>query len=213
MICGGMESMSNAPFIYAHRPKPASISADALSDSLLIDGLTDESTHRHMGLIAEDYAKDYGFSREEQDAFAARSFKKVISATRNGLFKDEIIPVPVQKDGQHIEVTEDEQIKKVSFLFLPSPLRHVFFLLLSSAKKRCHDSAQYFLPLEPLRLQIAVELMMQQQPSSSSVANMHRPITFAYSPAFSPSVMLPLTRLSTESRLQMPSRSVFGLFI
>lgn len=111
ILAGGMESMSNAPFLLKGIREGIKFGNQNLYDSMLYDGLIDVYTNLHMGNCSEQVAKEKNISREEQDAFAIESYKRALSAQSNGLFKEEILPITV-KDKI---VEEDEEPKKVKF--------------------------------------------------------------------------------------------------
>jgi acetyl-CoA C-acetyltransferase len=114
IVAGGMESMSNAPH-YALLRKPQKLGNETLVDGLLKDGLTDAYNHQHMGNAAELCAREYKLSREMQDEYAIRSYKKAAEATKNNKFKNEIIPVTVEQKGGTQIIAADEDIDKVIF--------------------------------------------------------------------------------------------------
>lgn len=99
-ISGGMESMSNTPFYLAGQPtrKPGLGYGGSYSmvDGIARDGLTNVYDGEAMGVCAELCANTYGISRQEQDTYAAQSFRRAIDATANGFFKQEIVPVEVR---------------------------------------------------------------------------------------------------------------------
>ena len=115
VIAGGMENMSMAPFILKKGRYGYRMGHGELIDLMLYDGLQDPYTGRHMGEIADSAAQRYGFSREAQDEFAIRSYQLAQKAVKEGIFKDEIVPV-VRKTRKGEElVTEDEEPFKVDF--------------------------------------------------------------------------------------------------
>ena len=109
MVAGGTESMSNAPYLltgarWGYRMG----NADAL-DSMVYEGLTCAINSCHMGITAEEVAKKYGVSRKDQDAFAAASQKRAAHAIKEGLFRDEIVPVETsRKKGDAVRFDTDE---------------------------------------------------------------------------------------------------------
>lgn len=112
VVAGGMESMSNTPH-YIQQRKGNKMGHGLLVDGLLKDGLTDVYNNFHMGNAAEICAREYGLTREAQDAFAVASYEKAANATKKGKFKNEIIPISVaQKNGTTL-VSEDEDIFKI----------------------------------------------------------------------------------------------------
>lgn len=111
VVAGGMESMSNAPYLLTEMRRGRKFGDSGCVDSLVFDGLWDPFYDAHMGAICELTAKRYGISREEQDAFALQSHKKAMEATRSGMFRDEIVPIEVKKDREDIAVDTDETIR------------------------------------------------------------------------------------------------------
>lgn len=113
-MCGGTESMSNAPYMVRGARWGLKLRHTTFIDSLW-EGLTDPVYNVIMGMTAENLAEKYDISRQEQDEFAVQSHKKAFMATRMGKFKDEIVPVEVQKKvaGQVVAsefITQDECI-------------------------------------------------------------------------------------------------------
>ncbi|XP_073244941.1 acetyl-CoA acetyltransferase, mitochondrial-like [Porites lutea] len=115
MVAGGMESMSNVPFMVS-RDAPA-YGGHKMEDGIVKDGLWDVYNQIHMGNCAENTAAKLEISREDQDEFAISSYKKTAAAWQEGKFSNEIIPVSVpQRKGQpDVIFSEDEEYKKVSF--------------------------------------------------------------------------------------------------
>ncbi len=107
VVAGGQESMSQATHS-AHLRDGVKIGDTGMVDTLLTDGLMCAFNQCHMGITAENIAKRWEISRDEQDEFAARSQHKAEVAQKEGLFKDEIVPVPVRKRRETIVVDTDE---------------------------------------------------------------------------------------------------------
>ncbi len=107
VVAGGQESMSQATHS-AHLRDGVKIGDTGMVDTLLTDGLLCAFGQCHMGITAENIAKRWKLSREEQDEFAARSQQKTEAAQKEGLFKDEIVPVSVRKRRETIVVDTDE---------------------------------------------------------------------------------------------------------
>ncbi|HDC4404760.1 TPA: acetyl-CoA C-acetyltransferase [Enterobacter cloacae] len=106
VIAGGQENMSRAPHVLTDSRTGNS----QLLDSLVHDGLWDAFNDYHMGVTAENLAREYGISRELQDAYALSSQQKARAAIDSGRFRDEIVPVCTQRqNGQTIVVDTDEQ--------------------------------------------------------------------------------------------------------
>lgn len=109
-----MESMSNVPYYLRRGQTP--YGGVNLIDGIVFDGLTDVYNKFHMGNCAENTAKKYGITRQEQDTYAINSYKRSAEAWANNLFKDEIAPVTIKpKRGPEVTVTEDEEYKRVDF--------------------------------------------------------------------------------------------------
>ncbi|MCX7895503.1 MAG: thiolase family protein [Thermoanaerobaculum sp.] len=110
MVAGGMESMSNAPYLLPGARRGYRLGHGQLVDHMVFDGLWDPYGDKHMGNCAELCARHYGFTREEQDAFARASYERAIRATEAGDFAAEIVPVEVSAGkGQTTVVTRDEE--------------------------------------------------------------------------------------------------------
>lgn len=112
IVAGGMESMSNAPFLLTEMRRGKRFGDSTIVDSMTWDGLMDCYYEAHMGTLCESTVKRYQITREEQDAFALQSHRKAMEATRKGHFKDEIVPVRIKRDGEEIVVDEDETIRQ-----------------------------------------------------------------------------------------------------
>ncbi|MFZ4451279.1 acetyl-CoA C-acetyltransferase [Salibacterium aidingense] len=112
VIAGGMENMSQAPYLSMNAREGLGMGDKKLIDSMIHDGLTCAMENYHMGLTAENVNDQYGFSREEQDEFAASSQQKAAAARDNGFFQEEITPIEVpQRKGDPIVVEQDEHIR------------------------------------------------------------------------------------------------------
>ena len=105
VVAGGMESMSNAPYLLPKAREGMRLGHGQLVDSMIHDGLWDVYNDEHMGCCGEVVAEKHAVSRQEQDAYALDSHQKAIAATKAGKFKDEILPVPIpQKKGEPVDV-------------------------------------------------------------------------------------------------------------
>lgn len=126
VVTGGMESMTNIPFYLPKARYGYGYGNGEIIDGLAKDGLIDVYNEYAMGVCADNTAAKYGFSREDQDAFAISSYKRSASATESGKFSGEIIPIAVpQRKGDPIVVAEDEEFKRVKFEKIPN-LRPAF---------------------------------------------------------------------------------------
>ncbi|MDM5229281.1 acetyl-CoA C-acetyltransferase [Cytobacillus sp. NJ13] len=113
VIAGGMENMSQAPYILKNARNGFKMGDQKLIDSMISDGLWCAFNDYHMGVTAENLCSKYELSREEQDEFAAASQEKASKAIEEGKFKDEIVPVEIpQRKGDPIIFDTDEYPKK-----------------------------------------------------------------------------------------------------
>ena len=111
-VAGGMESMTNAPYLIPKLRSGARMGHVAAVDHMFLDGLEDAyESGRLMGTFAEDCADSFGFSREDQDNYATGSLKKALEAQRSGAFDREIVPVPNDRRGDSV-LSHDEQPRK-----------------------------------------------------------------------------------------------------
>ena len=126
VVTGGMESMSNIPYYIPKARFGYKYGSAQLVDGLERDGLQDAYGKMAMGVCADATATKFGISREDQDAYAIRSYERAAAATEAGKFQDEIVPVSIpQRKGDPVVMTEDEEYRKVRFDKIPS-LRPVF---------------------------------------------------------------------------------------
>ena len=116
VIAGGMESMSNAPYLLKNARSGQRLGHDKMIDSLIHDGLWDAYNDTHMGNCAEMLSKERNYSREAQDEFAVTSYKRAQTAQAEGVFDSEIVPVIVpQRKGDSVFISEDEEPGKARF--------------------------------------------------------------------------------------------------
>ena len=111
VVAGGMESMSQAPHV-AHLRNGTKMGDMKMLDTMLRDGLMDAFNNYHMGTTAENVARQYQITRDEQDKFAAASQNKAEAANKAGKFKDEIAPVTIKGKKGDVVVDTDEYIKE-----------------------------------------------------------------------------------------------------
>jgi acetyl-CoA C-acetyltransferase len=127
VIAGGQESMSLAPHVLMGSRDGFRMGDAKLVDSMIVDGLWDVYNQYHMGITAENVAKQYGIDRGAQDAFAAASQAKAAAAQDAGRFKDEIVPVMIpQKKGDSIAFDADEFINRKTNVEALAGLRPAF---------------------------------------------------------------------------------------
>jgi acetyl-CoA C-acetyltransferase len=112
VVAGGMESMTNAPHLLPRSREGFKYGDTALVDSMAYDALFDQFTDQAMGNLTEQCnAAAEKLTREEQDAFAARSHQRAAEAWKNGVFDDEVVPVTVRGRGGDTQVTSDEGVR------------------------------------------------------------------------------------------------------
>lgn len=119
-VAGGMESMSRAPYLLEGARKGYRMGHGEVIDSMIKDGLWDVYNDFHMGCAAEICAEKYSFTRKELDEYAMESYRRAIEAQSCQRFSDEIVPVEIEKGGEKIVVSEDEEPKRVRLEGLPS---------------------------------------------------------------------------------------------
>jgi acetyl-CoA C-acetyltransferase len=125
VVAGGMESMSQAPYLAAGVRDGLRLGHGKLIDSMVHDGLWDPYGDLHMGSCAETCAAEYEFGREEQDAYALESYRRSREATDKGLFAEEIVPVVIPGKKGDTAVDRDEEPFKVDLAKI-STLRPAF---------------------------------------------------------------------------------------
>lgn len=107
VVAGGMESMSNAPYILKNARQGFRMGDHKAIDLMIHDGLLDPYSHSHMGSFGDLCAREYKFSRAEQDAYALESYRRAQKA--QSFFADEIVPVVIKNKSQTISITQDEE--------------------------------------------------------------------------------------------------------
>jgi len=115
-VAGGMENMSRAPYLLPRARMGYRLGHGEVQDSMILDGLWDPYRDCHMGSCAELLAAEYRISRQDQDAYAERSYRLALQALDAGWFRPET--VPVEADGKHVE--EDEEPRRVQFDRIPT---------------------------------------------------------------------------------------------
>ena len=125
IVAGGMESMTNSPYLLSKHRAGARIGHDSVYDSMMLDGLEDAYEGKAMGLFAEDTARTYQFTREMQDEFAIESLTRAKAAQASGAFDREIVPVEVKGRRGTETITADEQPQKADPAKIPT-LRPAF---------------------------------------------------------------------------------------
>src|SRR6201984_1718873 len=111
VVAGGMESMTNAPYLLPQARKGYRLGNATIVDSMVRDGLWDVYNDYHMGITGENVAEKYGITREEQDEFAVNSHRKAVAAIKECRFKSQIVPVeiPAKKKGEPATLFEKDE--------------------------------------------------------------------------------------------------------
>jgi acetyl-CoA C-acetyltransferase len=111
VVAGGMESMTNAPYLLPQARKGYRLGNAQIVDSMVHDGLWDVYNDYHMGITGENVAEKYGITREEQDEFAVNSHRKAVAASKECRFKSQIVPVeiPAKKKGAAPTILEKDE--------------------------------------------------------------------------------------------------------
>lgn len=125
VVAGGMESMTNAPHLLMNSRTGIRFGSAEMLDHMAWDGLTNPYDKQAMGVFGELCVAKYGFTREQQDAFAAESVRRALAAQQNGAFNAEIAPVTVSSRKGDVLIASDEQPGKCSIEKIPS-LRPAF---------------------------------------------------------------------------------------
>jgi acetyl-CoA C-acetyltransferase len=119
MIAGGMESMSNAPYIMSKARAGLRMGHGEIKDHMFLDGLEDARTGRLMGSFAQETADQYGITREEMDAYAIESLKRAQAAIASGALDAEIVPITVSGRKGDIVIKDDEQPLNANLAKIP----------------------------------------------------------------------------------------------
>ena len=126
-VAGGMESMSNCPYLLNRVREGLRMGDATIVDSMIHDGLWDSFNNIHMGLTGELVSERYRVTREQQDCYAVDSHRKAAAATKAGWFKDEIVPVSIaQKKGEPVVIDRDEGIREDTSLESLGKLKPAF---------------------------------------------------------------------------------------
>jgi acetyl-CoA C-acetyltransferase len=127
VVAGGMESMSNCPYLLTGAREGLRLGHGELRDSMIWDGLWDAYSNYHMGCTGEIVAEKYGVTREQQDQYALDSHRKAVAAIKAGKFKDEILPVAIkQRKGDPLMFADDEAPREDTSLEALARLKPAF---------------------------------------------------------------------------------------
>jgi len=127
VVAGGMESMTNCPYLLPQARAGMRIGHGKVLDSMITDGLWDAYEDFHMGMTGELVAEKYGIARQRQDAYAVESHRRAIDAIKSGRFQDEIVPISLKpKKGDPIQFSTDESPRADTSLETLGRLRPAF---------------------------------------------------------------------------------------
>jgi len=126
VVAGAMESMSQAPYLVKNARWGTKMGHQEFLDGMVYDGLQDALAGFHMGATGDWVATKYGISREDQDRFALESHTRVVKAQQGGKFRDEVVPVEVDRDGEKVLFDRDEGVRPDTSLEKLARLKPVF---------------------------------------------------------------------------------------
>ena len=127
VVAGGMESMSQAPYLVKEARWGTGYGNVEFVDAMVHDGLWDAYNRYHMGVTGDTVARRFGITRQEQDAFALESHTRALKAIRGGMFRDEIVPVEISKgEGETVVFATDEGVRPDTSLEKLARLKPVF---------------------------------------------------------------------------------------
>jgi len=199
IVAGGMESMSNAPYLSLNMRGGARMGNVEMKDHMILDGLWDVYNQQHMGMCAEACAADFKISRAAQDEFALESTNRAIRAQKEGLFKAEIVPVPVpQKKGDAVTVADDEGPKnakpdKITGL---KPVFKKDGTVTAANASSINDGAAALVLMSAERAKAEGKTVLARITGYATAAR--KPVEFTIAPADAINKLLQRTKLSTS---------------
>ncbi len=183
IIAGGMESMSNAPYLLQKARNGYRLGNDKIYDSVILDGLWDVYNDVHMGNCAESCAKDFNLSREELDNFAIQSYNRAIKASNEGVFDSEIVDVIIKDRKSEKIVNKDDEPANVRFDKIPT-LRPAFdkngVVTAANASKLNDGAAALLVMSEEKAIELGLTPLVEIIAQSSAAK---APIEFTTAPA------------------------------
>ena len=205
VIAGGMESMSNAPYLVPNARNGFRLGNGIIYDSLIKDGLWDVYNNIHMGSCAEVCAKDFAMTRTEVDEFAIRSYKNAIEAIKSGKFKDEITPISISQKKGTITIDTDEEPGKVNFDKI-SELRPAFekdgIVTAANASKLNDGASALLLMSEEKALELGLTPLFEIVAQASAAK---APVYFTTAPADA------ITKVIKKANLQLNDIDLFEI--
>jgi acetyl-CoA C-acetyltransferase len=182
IVAGGMESMSNAPYLSLNMRQGARMGNVEMKDHMILDGLWDVYNQMHMGMCAEACAADFKISRAAQDEFALESTNRAIRSQKEGLFKAEIIPVPVpQKKGDPVIVDEDEGPKTAAGRSRPSSRSSEGWHITAGNASSINDGAAALVLMSAERAKAEGKTVLARITGYATAAR--KPVEFTIAPA------------------------------
>ena len=198
IIAGGMESMSNAPYLLPNARNGYRLGNGEIIDSMVKDGLWDVYNDIHMGNCAESCARDFKFTREEIDEFTIHSYKKALKAQEDNIFNNEIVKVIISNKKGNITVDKDEEPGNVKFDKIPT-LRPVFekngIITAANASSINDGAAALLIMTEEKALELGLKPLVEIVAQSSAAK---APIEFTTAPADSIIKVLKKANLTLE---------------
>lgn len=205
IIAGGLESMTNAPYLLKKARNGYRLGHSELYDSMILDGLWDVYNNIHMGNCAEKCAKDFSMSREEVDEFAIQSYKKAQKAIELGFFKEEITPIVTKSKDKEIVIDTDEEPSKVIFEKIPT-LKPVFdkngIVTAANASKINDGAAALLVMSEEKALKLGLKPLVEIVAQSSAAK---LPIDFTTAPADA------ITKVLNKANLKISDIDLFEI--
>jgi len=183
IVAGGMESMSNAPYLLPKGRNGFKYGHGEIFDSVLLDGLTDVYNKIHMGNCAEICAKNMTITREELDEYAVNSYTKAQQAQKDGKFKEEMVPLVLKTKAGETIIDKDEDPEKTNFAKIPT-LRPVFdkegVVTAANASNLNDGAAAVLIMSEEKALELGFKPLVEIVAQSSAAK---APVDFTIAPA------------------------------
>jgi acetyl-CoA C-acetyltransferase len=185
IVAGGMENMTQSPYLLLESRLGCRMGNKRFIDSMINDGLLDPYDNYHMGVFGDLCAKKYKISRMEQDLFAQVSYKRAISATKNNIFAQEIVPVTITSNNKAIKIKNDEELLKFNFnkmLKLKASFSNNGSITAANASKISDGAAALVLMNKDFALSKGIKPIAELISTSSFF---HQPSLFTTAPIFS----------------------------
>ncbi|MEW6506781.1 MAG: acetyl-CoA C-acetyltransferase [Bacteroidota bacterium] len=197
IIAGGLESMSNAPYLLKNARGGYRMGHGEIYDSMIMDGLWDVYNNVHMGNCAEACAKEMNLTRKELDDYAVMSYQRAQDAQKEGKFNDEIIPVTIKSKSGDIVITKDDEPEKVNIEKIPSlkpPFDKNGVVTAANASKINDGAAALLVMSEERAKELGLKPMVEIVAQSSAAKS---PIQFTTAPADAINKVLAKAKMKT----------------